>query len=205
MVVGSRQIHQHWSYLGAAHRLIDGASIILGLWLASHYAPWHKHFYIEAGALAMIVYGAVAELGGIYRSWRGASIRREIIAALFTWGCTLLLVTAGSFFLKRLQQEQVSRMAMFLWFLFTPTLMVGSRILLRGLLRTLRAMGYNARSFAVIGVTELGFQLVRNIEKSPEMGLRFLGFYDDRDDRRNPDIPQDLAPRIGNLDDLEEP
>ncbi|MBN2580746.1 MAG: undecaprenyl-phosphate glucose phosphotransferase [Pirellulales bacterium] len=198
-----RHIHQHWSYIGTAHRLIDGASILAGLWIASRYAHWlPSQFFLEAGVLAMIVYGAVAELCGIYRSWRGASTRREIVAALLTWGVTLLLVTMGGFFFKRLQHEQVSRLAVFIWFLATPVLMVGGRLLLRGLLRTLRAMGYNTRSFVVVGVTELGFQLVRNIEKSPEMGLEFLGFFDDRDDLRTPDVPEDLPGRIGNLDEL---
>jgi putative colanic acid biosysnthesis UDP-glucose lipid carrier transferase len=198
-----QRIHQHWSYLGAAHRSIDAVSILAGLWVAARYASWlPMRFYLEAGILALLFYGAVAELGGIYRSWRGASTRRELVATLTSWGITLLFVTVGWFFLKRIQHQEVSRMAVFLWFVTTGLLMVGGRLALRGLLWTLRAMGYNTRSFAVIGVTELGFQLVRNIEQSPEMGLEFLGFYDDRDDERTPNIPGDLAGRIGNLDDL---
>jgi putative colanic acid biosysnthesis UDP-glucose lipid carrier transferase len=201
MTNGLRFIHQHWSYLGVAHRLIDAASIIAGLWIASLNIPWlPPRFCFEAGALALILYGAVAELGGIYRSWRGASTRRELVAALFTWGLTLLLVTAGGFFFKRM--EKLSRLAVILWFLITPVLMVGGRILLRGLLRMFRAMGYNTRTYAIIGVTELGFQLARNIEQSPEMGLKFLGFFDDRGDERTPHIPEDLGRWIGNLDDL---
>jgi putative colanic acid biosynthesis UDP-glucose lipid carrier transferase len=201
MTNGLRRIHQHWSYLGAGHRLIDALSIIAGLWIASQYAHWLKtRLYFEAGMLALVLYGAAAELGGIYRSWRGASTRREIIATLLTWSVTLLLITAGGFFLKRM--ESVSRAAMLFWFLSTPLLMVGGRLLLRGLLWTLRALGYNTRTFAIIGVTELGFQLVRNIENSPEMGLKFLGFFDDRGDERTPSIPEDLGRWIGNLDDL---
>ncbi len=63
-------------------------------------------------------------------------------------------------------------------------------------------LGYNTRNFAIVGVTELGFQLARNIENLPEMGLKLVGFYDDRDDDRTPDVPEDLGRRIGNLDDL---
>ncbi|MGD0654012.1 MAG: undecaprenyl-phosphate glucose phosphotransferase, partial [Thermoguttaceae bacterium] len=66
----------------------------------------------------------------------------------------------------------------------------------------LRSLGYNSRNFAVVGVTELGFQLAKNIEQLPEMGLKLAGFYDDRGDERIPEVPQDLGRRIGNLDDL---
>jgi putative colanic acid biosynthesis UDP-glucose lipid carrier transferase len=79
-----------------------------------------------------------------------------------------------------------------------------SRVLIRAALRTLRARGYNVRRYAVVGVNELGFQLARSIEDSREMGLKLAGFYDDRPEGRVPDVPSDLGPRIGGLDELVE-
>ncbi len=51
-------------------------------------------------------------------------------------------------------------------------------------------------------MTELGFQLAKNIENLPEMGLKLAGFFDDRGDERNPVIPAEMGLRVGNLDEL---
>ena len=41
------------------------------------------------------------------------------------------------------------------------------------------------RGLAIVGCTEIGFQLARNIERAPWSGLRTVGFFDDRPaDRR---------------------
>jgi putative colanic acid biosysnthesis UDP-glucose lipid carrier transferase len=184
------------------HRLIDAFCIVAGLYFASRYALWKEtSYYLLAGAAAIILYGMVAELSGIYRRWRGVSKRREIAAALFAWGMTLLLLLAVGFFFKKYTGDY-SRMMLLLWFFGTPALMIACRMGIRGLQRFLRALGYNARRFAIVGVTELGFQLAKNIENLPEMGLKLAGFFDDRDDERNPEIPSEFGRRIGNLDEL---
>jgi putative colanic acid biosysnthesis UDP-glucose lipid carrier transferase len=98
--------------------------------------------------------------------------------------------------------HEFSRLALLTWFVVSPVLMICCRLGIRFILRILRALGYNSRNFAVIGVNELGFQLARNIEQLPEMGLKLAGFYDDRDDNRTPDIPEEFGRKTGNLDDL---
>ena len=66
----------------------------------------------------------------------------------------------------------------------------------------LRKHGWNTRGFAIVGANELGFQLARNIEGSPQMGLKLVGFFDDRPPERRAAIPGDVGTCIGNLDDL---
>ncbi len=51
-------------------------------------------------------------------------------------------------------------------------------------------------------MTEIGFQLAENIDKSPDLGLVLHGFYDDRPPTRTPDGPSQRAERVGNLDQL---
>jgi putative colanic acid biosynthesis UDP-glucose lipid carrier transferase len=91
---------------------------------------------------------------------------------------------------------------MLLWFVATPVMIVAGRIVLRWAQWWLRAMGYNARTFAIVGVNKLGIELAQNIEHSPELGLRFAGFYDDRPEDRNPQIPDDVGRQVGSIDDL---
>ena len=67
--------------------------------------------------------------------------------------------------------------------------MASGRILLRMLLRNLRKRGLNTRRFAICGVNKLGVQLAQNILDSPELGLEFVGFFDDRPESRTVEIP----------------
>ncbi len=203
MSVPLRRIKQQWSAGGVLYRLVDAVCIAVGLAIASQesWARWTKiEYYLLAGSAAIILHYLVAELSGLYRSWRGVSIKREILASLFTWGVNVFLLLGLGFFTK--YSGDFSRRAMFTWFALAPVLMIGCRLAVRLLQRVLRTLGYNSRNFAIVGVTELGFQLARNIEKLPEMGLKLVGFYDDRDDQRTPEVPLDLGRRIGNLDDL---
>jgi putative colanic acid biosynthesis UDP-glucose lipid carrier transferase len=198
-----RRIHQHWPPAGVLYRATDVLCIVAGLFVASlePQARWTtaEHYFL-AGLSAIILYYFVAELSGAYRSWRGVSTRREIYSLLFVWIFSSFLLLGWGFVTKRTQE--FSRLALFTWFVVSPVLMICCRLGIRLLQRILRTLGYNSRNFAVVGVTELGFQLAKNIERLPEMGLKLAGFYDDRGDERIPEVPEELGRRIGNLDDL---
>jgi putative colanic acid biosynthesis UDP-glucose lipid carrier transferase len=66
----------------------------------------------------------------------------------------------------------------------------------------LRARGFNIRRYAICGVNELGIQLARNIDVAPELGLRLAGFYDDRPQKRLAELPPEIGPFVGNLEEL---
>ena len=195
------RIHQQWSVVGALYRLADVLCITAGLILASRAAPWTTAEHnLLAGAAAIVFHFILAEVCGMYRSWRGVSTGREIVTALLSWGCTLLALVALAAATR--YTGEFSRTAMLLWFVATPVMIVAGRIVLRWAQWWLRAMGYNARTFAIVGVNKLGIELAQNIEHSPELGLRFAGFYDDRPEDRNPQIPDDVGRQVGSIDDL---
>jgi putative colanic acid biosysnthesis UDP-glucose lipid carrier transferase len=196
------RIHQQWSIRGVCYRLSDALSIVLGLAVVAVHRGLSTSIdhYIIAAALAIIVYGLAAEIGDMYRSWRGVSANREAMGTLLSWGATWTLLLALGFATGHATES--SRAAMFTWLVVTPVLILASRILTRWIMQALRCLGYNVQRFAIVGVNELGFQLARNIEASPEMGLRLVGFFDDRPDERGPDIPVDLGRRVGTIPDL---
>jgi putative colanic acid biosynthesis UDP-glucose lipid carrier transferase len=198
-----RHIHQHWPPAGILYRVTDALCIVAGLYVAS-LAPWARwtttEHYMLAGLSALILYYFVAEPSGAYRSWRGVSTQREVFLLLFIWCITLFLLLAWGFMTKH--THEFSRRALFTWFSVSPLLMILCRMTIRFLLHILRTLGYNSRNFAIVGVTELGFQLAKNIERLPEMGLKLAGFFDDRGDERIPEVPEELGRKIGNLDDL---
>jgi putative colanic acid biosysnthesis UDP-glucose lipid carrier transferase len=196
-----RRIHQQWSILGAWYRLADAICVAIGLLLAIRF-DWSviSEQYVTAAAVAIIVYGLFAELGGMYRSWRGVSAGREIVGVTGSWACTVFALLALGFATK--YTAQFSRISSATWFVTTPLLIAFARTATRSLQRLLLRCGYRSKRFAIVGVTELGFQLARNIENSPEMGLMLVGFFDDRPKPRNPEIPPSLGRQVGTLQDL---
>ncbi len=196
-----RRIYQQWSIRGAWYRLSDALCIVAGLVIAVQRGLTTSiEHYVIVAAVAIIVYYLLAEIGDMYRSWRGVSAHREAVGTLLSWGAASVILLALGFATKR--TAEFSRISMSTWFIVTPALIVASRIATRWVLRTLLSLGYNVRKFAIVGVNELGFQLARNIEASPEMGLELVGFFDDRPEERNPDIPANLGRRVGTISDL---
>lgn len=197
----SHRIYQQWSVLGVWYRLSDALCIVAGLVLAvAGRLTTTLDRYIIAATVAIIVYNLLAEVAGLYRSWRGVSAHREAVGVLFGWGCTLVPLLALGFVTKH--TAEFSRISMTTWFAATPGLIVLSRIFTRWIQCTLRSLGYNIRTFAIVGVNQLAFQLAENIEASPHMGLRLVGFFDDRPQERSPSIPTDLGHRVGTVQDL---
>jgi putative colanic acid biosysnthesis UDP-glucose lipid carrier transferase len=197
------RIYQHWSFARVWYRIADASSVALGLVLAlPHGCTGTAQFYTMVAAVAVIVYYLLAEIGNMYQSWRGVSAHREVLGTLICWGCAAFaLLMLG---LLSNSMGAFSRKSLLVWLIATPALMLAVRIATRALQRGLRTLGYNRRTFAIVGVNELGFQLARNIEASAEMGLRLAGFFDDRPEQRNPAIPADLGQRVGTIQDLVE-
>jgi putative colanic acid biosynthesis UDP-glucose lipid carrier transferase len=189
------------SLLYSLHRLIDAAVICIALGLAMRHtdgASWTQLLVIAAAAI--LVNHVVADLTGLYRSWRGTRLWGEIGCLFVTWAYTVpILLGLG---LVTQYNAQISYGTKLVWICVTPALMVLSRVVIRKFQQRLRAHGVNTRTFAVCGVNELGIQLARNVKASPEIGLRLAGFYDDRPADRTADLPSDLGERVGDLDDL---
>jgi putative colanic acid biosynthesis UDP-glucose lipid carrier transferase len=203
MSPGRRRIHPHWSWNGLVHRVADATCIVAGL-LADEAllaAGWSDRASALA-AVAIVAYFLVSEVTGLYRNWHGTATDREVLCALGTWTGTIVIGASLAFALDR--QGYLAPDAALLWFAGTAFLLAVGRVAIRAVQHLLRAKGINTRSFAVVGVNELGFQLARNIRRSPELGLRLAGFYDDRIGGRLPALPDDLGERLGTIDELVE-
>jgi len=197
----SLRIIPNWSLRDVVYRVLDGGSIAAGLLLAGWWTgcAWNEHLAL-VGGVAVIVYGLLAEANGMYRSWRGVSAEQELLCVMLSWGLSVpALLTLGYLagFLDRLPRGFI-----LMWTGAAPALAISGRMALRALARMLRSRGFNSRRFAIVGVNELGFRLARSIEHSPEMGLKLIGFYDDRPQRRLPAIPADVGHCVGQIDQL---
>jgi putative colanic acid biosynthesis UDP-glucose lipid carrier transferase len=197
----SRGISFHESLFYSLHRLADAAVICLAVRFAiGHTDDAGLPELLTISTATILIYHFVAELSGLYRSWRGTRMRREIGCVVLTW-CYTVPVLLGIGLLTR-HNADYSYESKLLWIVMTPAAIVAARVILRKIQQRLRVRGFNIRSYAVCGVNELGIQLARNIERAPEMGLRLAGFYDDRPLDRTAELPGDVGKRGGNLEQL---
>jgi putative colanic acid biosynthesis UDP-glucose lipid carrier transferase len=197
----SRGISFHESLFYSLHRLVDAAVIMITVRIAlSHTSTATMQDVLTVTTATVLVYHVVAELIGLYRSWRGSQLRREIACVLLTWGYAVpVLLGVG---LLTQYNAQFSYWSKLVWIFTTPAVITAARFVLRKIQQRLRARGYNTRCYVVCGVNALGVQVARNIESAPEMGLRLDGFFDDRPAERTAELPRELGPRVGDLEQL---
>jgi putative colanic acid biosynthesis UDP-glucose lipid carrier transferase len=183
------------------YRVADAAAIVAGLMVAVRLTRAQVgEPLVTAAAAAIILHYLVAVANGMYRSWRTVSAEREILCTLATWVLTCpLLFGAGA--LAGYAPDFPVRLLL-AWGFAGAAAVMSLRMILRTILRTLWARGYRVRRFAIVGVNQLGFELAKSIEASPELGLKLAGFYDDRPGSRLPPIPAGLGARGGDLKDL---
>jgi putative colanic acid biosynthesis UDP-glucose lipid carrier transferase len=203
MGLPARRIHQPatgGSVIGSLYRLADAISVAGGLGLALWVAGKLPAEYLLPGAVALIVHYLVAEISGMYRSWRGVSSHREAYATLCTWLVAFGLLGGMGFATGRL--DAYPRLMLVIWLLGTALFLVLTHGLLRRAQRSLWLRGLHTHACAIVGVTELGIQLARNIQETPELGMKLAGYYDDRPPQRGPQLPPGLKKRIGDISDL---
>jgi putative colanic acid biosynthesis UDP-glucose lipid carrier transferase len=197
-----RRIHQYWSVRELFYRLLDGAAVVIGLWGAVVLQRDFRQSDLLAAVLTVLVFHFVAEITGLYRNWRGISVERELWCAVSTWLFTVPGFLTLGFVLGELWD--LSRNTLTLWVVLTGVILAVDRGLVRGVLSILRAKGYNTRYYAVVGINELAFRLIEALENAPDLGLKLLGFYDDRPEERTGAVPPEIGHKLGNIQELVE-
>lgn len=197
------RIRHERSLVDALVRASDAGCIAFAFWIGSLFSSTLVDpSYFLAAAVTVIVVFLIGELVGLYRSWRGVATYREIAAAEFAWGYSVAALLAIAFLTRF--TDHLPRLASIAIVATVAVSFAVSRIGIRLLQRTLRLNGLNSRKFAIIGVTELGIRLARNMEDAPELGLEFAGFYDDRPLDRTGELPDGVGHRLGPIRDLVE-
>src|SRR3989304_2471053 len=121
------------SKLAILQRVVDGACIASSLWLATglHDVEWTLHY-----SLAMIwgiaLFLVSAEANNLYSTWRVHPLREEFRQVAFAWLVAVVALITFGFLTKT--SAIFSRVAMTIWFVLSPVLMVLLRVALRTLL-----------------------------------------------------------------------
>jgi len=166
--------------ISAFLQVTDILLIVATLWLLSvlYELRWLKEY--STVILWTIGFFLVAvHFSDVYRSWRGSLLRsREFMRLLGAW----LIVVLALLFLGYITKtsEVYSRQLFLTWFIITPLILAVWRGWLQIILGELRRRGFNTRTVAIVGASELGAHLAETILEAPWMGLRPVGFYDGR-------------------------
>jgi putative colanic acid biosynthesis UDP-glucose lipid carrier transferase len=191
----------HESTLSVVQRVADAIWIVAALAIADAMYPqaWSTQDTVSA-SIAVVVFHLAAEANGLYRPWRGAALRDELLRVFFAWLCVIPVLLFAAFATKT--TAEFSRVISIGWFLLAPALVASWRALVRSALYQLRRHGANTRTVAVAGATKLGAELADYMRQDMSLGMRVVGFYDDRGPGRRQDPPPECGPVIGKLDQL---
>ena len=201
----SQRIHQHTSLFTLIARLLDAVGLLAGLALTCRLEQATEGVpKMLSGASAVIVYWLLSECTGMYRNWRGVSSARETMCTIGTWTLTLPIVCILRWIRDWFGEPvpDLDPRVLFHWWVMSALLLVGSRLVLRIAGRLIHAKGWNTRRFAIVGVNDLAFQLARNIEEMPHLGLELAGFFDDRPPHRIPNVPPEIGRKLGSVNQL---
>lgn len=160
---------------------------------------WNENWLLAAlWAVGMfLLFGHLLDL---YHTHRGIAAHKEFARLWLTW----IVVVLGLLFLgySSKTSELYSRRVLLSWFIITPLLLIIWRGWLQIVLASLRQRGLNTRQVAIVGARELGAYLARTIIDAPWMGLRPVGFYDDRKPAGERPLVHEPVEVIGNLEML---
>ncbi len=192
-------IRPYYPALAVLWRLVDAVIIILAYsagWLAVGNAWPPDHLIVALPAV--VLFSLVGEGAGLYRSWRGAPVKREVARVWLSWILVVPLLLLAGFLTKT--SAVYSRAVVTAWFVIAPVFISVWRGLARFGLQELRRRGRNTRSVGIVGATRVGEQVAGEILGSPWLGMHLYGFYDDRDGRRLHKGCADQAPNRGDLE-----
>ncbi len=189
-------IRPHRAKLALFYRVVDIAVINGCLVVACvlEAEPWHER-YGFAAATAALFFTLFAERHHLYRSWRIATVGQELAQLGLSWCGSVVGLLAVFFVLQ--PHSGFHRLVILEWWLLVPVVLALWRTSFRSVLRTARRYGRNSRRVAIVGANELGARLAKTVGNGAWMGLRLVGFFDDRAARKHTGISLS-----GNTEDL---
>ncbi len=192
-------LRENASAIMLIHRLLDPVIAVLVLLSLAHlyevdFEKPHIIFSITVCLLMLPIFKAV----GLYRPYRSLSPATLGPRLLSGW----FILLGVLLFLGFVTQTSVafSRTLVLTWSFCTPVVLLFVHLMVWKILRTFRATGRNQRSAVIAGVNDVSHHLAEQLQKSPEVGIKLHGFFDEYSVNRIGRVPGRYL--IGNLEEL---
>jgi len=187
-----------WDFLQPA---LDACCIVATLFAVKLAARGHvDDAGLAMGLVAVVAFLLTSQLTGLMSRFGGEAADREILLVAGTW--ILTVVALAVLGVATRYNELFARSILAVWIVTAPCAIAMVRMAARILQRGLLHRGVGTRTVAIAGLNELGVQTAENIHSDPGLGLRLVGFYDDRERDRLPERVPDSAALEGDLRQL---
>jgi putative colanic acid biosynthesis UDP-glucose lipid carrier transferase len=180
--------------------VLDGIVVVVLLFLICW--TYEEPFRFKWQALGIVAFPLtimVFRAAQLYRPWRGANLMRLVRQVFLAWIVTAAILMTLGFVTKT--SELFSRRVLLTWLPLVPLALVVLRLKVYYGLRWLRQQGRNTRSVVIAGAGDLGCRLGQNVVDTPWLGMRLLGFFDDRVTGEI-HLDHQSYPVMGNLNDM---
>jgi putative colanic acid biosynthesis UDP-glucose lipid carrier transferase len=181
-----------------SQRVLDPLIIMGNLYLCAMVLGYPFNGYLLVlMVLAFFISASVYEHINPYRTWRSGRMFAYARDILTGWGATVaILILLG--WLTGLAQ-MCPQSVVLAWFVSTPCLLLLSHLTL-----STRGAGEGSRddvrSVVIVGANNVSLKFAAAIDKNPNLGMRVMGFFDDRTEDRRP--AQTRHPMLGNMSDI---
>jgi putative colanic acid biosynthesis UDP-glucose lipid carrier transferase len=194
-------VRQHHLLVAFSYRACDSLIIIAFLYGACwiYDAAWTtSHIIITLAAI--VLFSLFGESMQLYRSWRGVPYKQSLMPVLVTWILSMLALLIADYVINSI--DIYAQAPIRAWIFLTPLVLIAWRILIRVTMGFFRLRGFNYRNVAIAGITEQGDRLAQAIQSTPSLGLRLLGFFDERAVSEGRTKETDTAPIVGDVEKL---
>ena len=180
--------------------LLDGVVVVLMLFLICWICGESFRLIFQVlGLVTFLLTIMVFRATQLYQPWRGANFMRLVRRVFLAW----LVIVAILMMLGYVSKTSVhfSRTVLLTWMATVPVALVVLRLQVFWGLRWLRQQGRNTRTVVIAGAGDLGRRLAKNVVDTPWLGMRLLGFFDDRV-TGEVHLDHQSYPVLGTLDDM---
>lgn len=202
----------YWRFISRLERVADNAIIVAAFFLSYHYRDdifviLQQLSGIEQRALPKLaslesylivlgcslpLFNAVLSLLGAYNSMRFSSYFKLVRLAFLS--SSLVFFAQGS--LLYILKLDLSRSFVALFVILSSLGIVLLRLLVLVLLRFFRTRGRNYRNILIFGTGELARKIHQEVIRTPELGVRVVGFVQSPHQVDSPSLVYDLAARV---------
>jgi putative colanic acid biosynthesis UDP-glucose lipid carrier transferase len=180
--------------------LLDGIVAVLMLVLICWiYGESFRLIFQVLGLVTFLLTIIVFRATQLYQPWRGADFMRLVRRVFLAWLVIVTILMMLGYASKT--SMRFSRKVLFTWMATVPVALVILRMQFFWGLRWLRQQGRNSRTVVIAGAGDLGRRLAKNVVETPWLGMRLLGFFDDRVTGEI-HLDQQSYPVLGTLDDM---
>jgi len=163
-------------------RVLDPLVVMGPLYLSSRIcgAPFTGYSLVLM-VLAFFVSSSIYQYADPYRAWRTgrmAAYARDIVFGWLLTIAVLWLIGSASGLEHHFDQD-----ALLLWVVSVPLLMIAGPLILR---RAGPESASEVRSVIVVGVNDVGLKFANVCERNPNLLMKMVGYFDDRQEDRYP-------------------